>query len=260
MVVEDSRHEIASILELRENHDDEAPCTDVVHMMLKVDRFLRGSSQSNHRSLEARQEAMLGSARIEAMQATFPVKDVDVLSIDTGPKQFFDRRARIRGIGDGADDTICWIRNKVAWMMRHKVRASPSAAGSADAPVGAPERFDQRGAIEMRGRDLVVITIIASISGTQSARAQANTCTRRERSGRRNVVGRVVRPDPQIVKHRSDGDLFEHARCRCPIASSRNRETQVHHPIHMVAIGDEVASQNRGMILQNRADGRDAPS
>ncbi len=91
------------------------------------------------------------------------------------------------------------------------------------------------------GRDGVILwcsTIIASISGIQSACAQADKVLARERDGRRNVVERVVRPDPKIVENCSDSDLFE----LDPIASSRDRETQVHHPIHVVAIGDEVVA------------------
>ena len=80
----------------------------------------------------------------------------------------------------------------------------------------------------------------------------------RERNGRRDVVEGVVRPDRKIVKDRSDSDLVECALVRCSIASSRGRETQVHHPIHVVAIGDEVVPQRRRMTLQNRVDGRDA--
>ena len=66
MLVEDPRHEIASVLALRENHDHEASCAHVLHVMPKVCGFLDGPSQSNQRSLELGEEAMfdsLGSRR-----------------------------------------------------------------------------------------------------------------------------------------------------------------------------------------------------
>ena len=118
VVVEDSCHEIASIGVLRKNHDDEAPFAHVLHVMLKIGGLLRGPGQPDQRSLESRQEAMLRSARIEAMQAIFSVQDVDVLPVNPGPKQRFDGRARMRGVGDGADDAVGRIRDEVTWTMR----------------------------------------------------------------------------------------------------------------------------------------------
>jgi hypothetical protein len=38
---------------------------------------------------------------------------------------------------------------------------------------------------------------------------------------------------------------------------SSDRKTQVHHPIHVIAVGDEVVPQRRRIMFQNRADGRD---
>lgn len=55
--------------------------------MPKADGFLCGSSQSDQCSLELGQEAMFGSARIEAVQIIFSVKDVDILSVNSGLKQ-----------------------------------------------------------------------------------------------------------------------------------------------------------------------------
>src|SRR6476660_4829930 len=121
-------------------------------------------------------------------------------------------------------------------------------------PIGAPKRFDQRHPIWTRGRDLMVIHDHCLDLGDPVCVRAGREMLARERNGRRNVVERVVRPYPKIVKHCSDSDLFE----LDPIASSRDRETQVHHPIHVVAIGDEVAPQRRRMIAENRVDGRDA--
>src|SRR5688572_10117779 len=126
MRVEDSRHPIPSILALRENHDYEAPGAHVLHVMPKVRGFLNGCSQSNQRSLELGQEAVFGSARIEATQVIFPMKDVNILSIDPGLKQCLDGRAGTHGIGDGADHPVRRVADESAWLVCLGVHGAPS--------------------------------------------------------------------------------------------------------------------------------------
>ena len=51
----------------------------------------------------------------------------------------------------------------------------------------------------------------------------------------------------------SDGDLLELA-----AAVLRHREAQIHDPVDMVSIRDEVAASLGGVVVQNLFDGREA--
>lgn len=63
----------------------------------------------------------------------------------------------------------------------------------------------------------------------------------------------MVRPDSEIVEDSCDRYFFE-----LDAAVSGDRKTQIHNPIHVVPIRDEVEPQLRRVIIQNRFDGREA--
>src|SRR5262245_64156116 len=75
----------------------------------------------------------------------------------------------------------------------------------------------------------------------------------RDRDGWSDIVERVVRPDPEVVEDRSDSYLLE-----LDAAVSHDREAQIHHPVYVVPIRDEVVPQLRRVIVQNLFDGREA--
>ncbi len=63
----------------------------------------------------------------------------------------------------------------------------------------------------------------------------------------------MVRPDPEIVEDGGDGYLLE-----LDAAVSHDRKTQIHNPVDVVPVRDEVVPQLRRVIVQNRFDGREA--
>ena len=75
----------------------------------------------------------------------------------------------------------------------------------------------------------------------------------RDHDGWRDVVERVVRPDPEVVEGGGDSNLFG-----LDAAVSHDREAQIHNPVHVVPIRDEVVPQLRRVIVQNLFDGREA--
>ncbi len=64
---------------------------------------------------------------------------------------------------------------------------------------------------------------------------------------------RIVRPDPEVVEDGSDSYLVD-----LDAAVSHDREAQIHNPVHVVPIRDEVEPQLRRVIVQNLFDGREA--
>ena len=106
-------------------------------------------------------------------------------------------------------------------------------------PIGSPEWLDERIWTRAGRGDLVVIRdhpLDLRNPLRVSARREVLAC---ERHRRRDVVERLVRPDPEVVKRRGDGDLLEVA------AVPRNRGAEVQDPVDMVPISGEVAPQVR---------------
>jgi hypothetical protein len=122
--VENPRHEIASILVFRKNHDHEASCAHILDVMPKVHGLLSRPGQSNQRSLKLREEAMFGSARIEAVHVVLSVENIDVLSVNSRLKQLFDCRTSTRSIGDSTDDSVRGVADEIARDMSPGVHVS----------------------------------------------------------------------------------------------------------------------------------------
>ena len=77
--------------------------------------------------------------------------------------------------------------------------------------------------------------IIPSISaGPALSRVgdQVGVC---ERDGWRDIVEGAVRPNPEVVEDRSDSYLVE-------LAPSHDRDAQIHEPIHVVSIAQEIVA------------------
>ena len=91
-------------------------------------------------------------------------------------------------------------------------RANPDRPSRRDLVVVRDHPFDLGGPVLARAGDQVIVC---------------------ERDRWRDVVERAVRPDPEVVEDRSDSYLLE-------LASSRDRDAQIHDPIHVVPITDEI--------------------
>lgn len=83
-----------------QHHDDETTGPHVLHMTAKMRRLLDRTSQSNQCSLELSEEAVFGSAGIQAIQILLPVKDVDVFPIYTCPNERLDGGPGALGISN----------------------------------------------------------------------------------------------------------------------------------------------------------------
>ena len=76
-------------------------------------------------------------------------------------------------------------------------------------PIGSSEWLDERVVIGVGGRDLVVVRdhpFDLSDPGRPTVGGEVLAC---ERDGRRDVVERLVGPDPEVVEDRGDRDLLE---------------------------------------------------
>ena len=69
----------------------------------------------------------------------------------------------------------------------------------------------------------------------------------------RDVVECIVRPDPEVVEDGSDSDLLDF-----DAAVSDHREAQIHNPVHVVPIRDEVVPQLWRVSVKNLFDDREA--
>ena len=102
-------------------------------------------------------------------------------------------------------------------------------------PVGSPECLDERIWIGRRRRDLVVVRDHPFYLGGPVLTPAGNQVIVCERDRWRDVVESAVRPDPEVVEDGSDSYLLE-------LASSHDRDAQIHDPINMVPITYDIVT------------------
>src|SRR5215471_19412246 len=127
----------------------------------------------------------------------------------------------------------------------------PQSARHVD-PIGSSEWLDERVVIGVGGCDLGVVLdhpFDLSDPCRQTMDGEVLTC---ERDGRRDVIERLVGPDPEVVEDRGGRELLE------VDTAFHDGRTQVHDAVYMVPIGDEVVPQLRRVIVQNLINRRDA--
>src|SRR3954467_11184013 len=119
-------------------------------------------------------------------------------------------------------------------------------------PIGSSEWLDEGLVIGAGGGYLVVVRgrpFDLRDPALSTARGEVLAC---ERDGRRDIIERLVGPDPEVVEDRGDRDLLEVE------AVFHNGGAQVQNAVRVVPIADEVMSQLRRVIVQNLIDRREA--
>src|SRR5262245_41680056 len=115
-------------------------------------------------------------------------------------------------------------------------------------PIGSSEWLDERIGTRAGRRDHVWVRDHPLDLSNPILVSARRAVLARWRQRRRDVVERLVLPDPGDVEGRGDGDLLEVA------AGPHNRGAEVQYSVDMVPRGGEVVPQVRGVIAQNHID------
>jgi hypothetical protein len=106
---------------LCQHHDHESTGPNIFDMVPQMLVLLDGTSETEQRALELRQESMHFAAGIEAADVFFTVENVDVVARETSLQKRLDGGVGLLRVFDRSDDSIGGVRNESRSLVRRRV-------------------------------------------------------------------------------------------------------------------------------------------